>query len=138
MVKQTIQIFARVKPTVRKQQQGVRVGAARAPARRGLSGRGRGGTRGSPARVRGSAPGADAARRPAHSVLALEQPTDANTLLSGGADRQALSPFPSDADLRAPINLHGTTYLCTPGHTCSRSCRPVHAHVHLRVCAIIG
>lgn len=37
-MKQTIQIFARVKPTVRKQQQGVR--AARVAARRGLPGRG--------------------------------------------------------------------------------------------------
>lgn len=57
-MKQTIQIFARVKPTVRKQQQGVRVGAARAPARRGLPDRGRGGTRGAWAGVSGSAPGA--------------------------------------------------------------------------------
>lgn len=43
MVKQTIQIFARVKPTVRKQPQGVWVGAARLPAAAGLPGQGRGG-----------------------------------------------------------------------------------------------
>lgn len=41
-MKQTIQIFARVKPTVRKQPQGVRVGAARVPGPRGRPGRGEG------------------------------------------------------------------------------------------------
>ena len=116
MVKQTIQIFARVKPTVRKQQQGVRVGAARAPARRGLSGRGRGGTRGSPARVRGSAPGAGYGQ--ASSTLC------SGTRTAHGRQHIAVR----GRGQTPPVHFH-PTQTCGPRLTCTEP--PVYSGTHV-------
>ena len=128
-MKQTIQIFARVKPTVRKQQQGVRVGAARAPARRGLSGRGRGGTRGSPARVRGSAPGAGYGQT-SSTLCSGTRTAHRRQHIAVRGLRQTPSPFPPDTDLRAPINLHRTTCVLrdTRVHAAADPC------THMYVC----
>lgn len=127
MVKQTIQIFARVKPTARKQQQGVRVRAVRAPARRGLPGLQRGGTRGVWARGRGS----NAAGKLAKCVCEAPKPPALCRQGRGQTDAQARPPSTAPRAQTFPALSH----IHAPGHTHSRRGRCMHVCLYTHITA---